>query len=153
MFSAVLHIHSVLRYVVLALILFTIIKSMMGLNSRKSFSKGDERLAFWAMLSVHIEFTVGLVLYFLSPIIKGAMSNMGASMGDTVTRFFLVEHFIGMLIALVLITVGRKKALKALTDQQKYKKLVVFFGVALFIIFISIPWPFMTAGLGRGWIS
>lgn len=153
MFPHILHIHSVLRYVVLALILISIFKSISGKKSRKIFGKSDEKLAFWSMLSLHIQFTIGLVLYFISPLIKGAMSDMGASMGNSITRFFLVEHFVGMLIAVALITIGRKKALKATTDTDKFKKIIVFFGIGLIVIFLSIPWPFMPSGLGRGWIS
>ncbi len=123
------------------------------MQTGKYFKKGDEKLAFWSMLSLHIQFTIGLVLYFISPMIKGAMSDMGASMGNSILRFFLVEHFVGMLIAVILVTIGRKKALKAPTDRQKFRKLFIYFGLALVIIFLSIPWPFMPAGMGRGWIS
>lgn len=153
MHQIILHLHSVLRYLVLILMLVAIVRSFLGINGRKGFGKADEKWAFWAMLSLHIQATLGIVLYVVSPIIKSAMQDMGAAMGNSVQRFFVVEHAVAMLLAVVLVTIGRKKALKALTDQQKHKKILIFFLLALVIIFLSIPWPFMPSGLGRGWVS
>jgi ABC-type dipeptide/oligopeptide/nickel transport system permease subunit len=65
-------------------------------------------------------------------------------------RFYGMEHFLGMIVAIVLVTIGRKIAEKQSTDLDKHKKIRTFYTIALVIIIASIPWPFRTA-LGGAW--
>jgi hypothetical protein len=55
-----------------------------------------------------------------------------------------------MLIAIVLITIGRGVSKKSIPDTVKQKKTFWFFLVALVIILASIPWPFRE-GIARPW--
>ena len=54
-----------------------------------------------------------------------------------------VEHWVMMLIAVVLVHVGYAMAKRAEASVDKFKKSAIFFTIALLIIFASIPWPFM----------
>jgi hypothetical protein len=66
-------------------------------------------------------------------------------MKDAATRFFAVEHFAGMLIAIILITIARGKA-----KVFNYKASSLLYLIALIIILVSIPWPFRE-GISRPW--
>ena len=72
-------------------------------------------------------------------------------MKNALLRFFAVEHLIGMLIAIILIHVGYSYSKKNIPDSVKHKRTLVFFGLALLVILISIPWPFRLVGSGRAW--
>lgn len=72
-------------------------------------------------------------------------------MANKVMRFFTIEHFTGMIIAIALVHVGKSMAKKNLPDTVKHKRTLIFFGLALLVILISIPWPFREVGAGRGW--
>ena len=72
-------------------------------------------------------------------------------MGMPVMRFFVVEHLLGMLIALVLGTLGHSLVKRATDDAVKYKRQFLFFGLALVIIIASIPWPFRPGFEAYGW--
>jgi predicted membrane channel-forming protein YqfA (hemolysin III family) len=88
-----------------------------------------------------LQLLTGLVLYFfLSPITKLAMSDFGAAMKNSDLRFYAVEHFAMMLIAVVLVHIGRAKSKKAKTDQGKFKIASIFFLIASIIMVVSIPW-------------
>jgi putative Ca2+/H+ antiporter (TMEM165/GDT1 family) len=83
----------------------------------------------------------GLILYFfLSPITKLAMSDFGAAMKDAGLRFYAVEHISMMLIAVVLVHIGRAKSKKAKTDSGKFKIATIFFLIALVLMLAAIPW-------------
>jgi len=71
------------------------------------------------------------------------IQNVGMSevMKNPVYRFWVVEHNIGMLIAIILITIGRGAAKKNISDQAKHKKSFWFFLIALILILASVPWP------------
>jgi hypothetical protein len=65
-------------------------------------------------------------------------------------RFFTVEHALIMIIAWILVHVGRSSVKRAVTDTSKHKKMLVFFGLAFLLILASIPWPFRTE-IARPW--
>ena len=69
-------------------------------------------------------------------------------MSDKMTRFLGVEHMVGMLIAIILITVGYKKIKAGETDGKKFKSMFSYYGIALLLILASIPWPFRFAQYG-----
>jgi len=78
-------------------------------------------------------------------------NGMGVVMKNAVMRYWVVEHFAGMLIAIVLITIGRGVAKKSIPDGSKFKRAFWLFLLALIIILATVPWPFRT-GVGRPWI-
>jgi hypothetical protein len=63
-------------------------------------------------------------------------------MKDTYTRFFSLEHGLLMIIALILVHVGRVSVKKAPTPAAKHKRTLLFFGLAIVLILAAIPWPF-----------
>jgi uncharacterized membrane protein len=69
-------------------------------------------------------------------------------MKDKFFRFYWVEHPVGMIIAILLITLGYGMAKKTVADEVKFKKAFYYFLIALLIILLSIPWP-MREFIGR----
>lgn len=136
------HAHSGIRWIVLILVVFAVVNALMKWKGNKSYTEKDRKLGFFSMLSMHIQFLIGLVLYFISP--KIMMS--GAAMKDPIARFFTVEHVLMMLIAIALITIGNSKAKKAVEDSIKFKKTFWFYLIGLLLMLVSIPWPFMKYG-------
>lgn len=148
--TGILHLHNIMRWVVLILLLVTIVKSASGMNGGKSFSSGDRKSALFLMISVDIQLLLGLYLYFTSAWgIKNIQNNgMGNVMKDSVGRFWAVEHIVGMLVAIILIHIGYSTVKKNIDDTAKFKKLFGFTLIAAIIIFATIPWPFR-AGIAR----
>ena len=97
---------------------------------------------------------MGLALYFFGPrgynAVKDA-ADMGAVMKEPFTRFFGVEHITGMLIAIILIHVGKAQARKRISDRAKHKRTLIFYLIALLLILATIPWPFRQIGAGSHW--
>ncbi|WP_233565959.1 MULTISPECIES: hypothetical protein [unclassified Flavobacterium] len=56
--------------------------------------------------------------------------------------FFGLLHIFLMLISIVLITIGSALAKRKAADEDKFKTMLLWFSIALLIIFIAIPWPF-----------
>ena len=146
MYSAFITIHSLLRWIVLLAGLAAVGRGVSGWSGRPWLPA--DRLTGRVFVGVlDLQFVIGLVLYVvLSPIVGAAMSNVGAAMRDSILRFFLVEHAAGMLVAVALAHVGNAKIKKAADDASRHRTAAVFFGLSLFIILLSIPWPGMPAG-------
>jgi len=142
MYNALLVSHNLLRWVVLILILVTIFKGFSGWSGSKTYTKGDDKLRLFSVLSVHIQLIIGIVLYFISPITKMFMNNFSDAVKDSSIRFFGMEHSIMMIIAVVLITIGSAKAKRKIEDKKKFRTLAIWFTIALLIMLASIPWEF-----------
>lgn len=136
------HAHSGLRWVVLILMLLAIVNSLISRN----YEKKHKMINLFAMISLHTQLLIGLGLYFYSDKVSFATGWMKTPM----FRFYGMEHLLGMIVAIVLVTIGRKIAEKQSTDIVKHKKIRTFYTIALVIIIASIPWPFRTA-LGGAW--
>jgi len=148
MYIGLLHLHSFLRWVILLLLVITIIMSLGGMTGKKPFTAGQKKLGLFLMIAAHTELLVGLYQWIVGPLGIKFLSQAG--MKDTVARFYGVEHITGMLIAIVLITIGRGVSKKAIPDADKQKKTFWFFLIALVIILVMIPWP-GRQGIGRPW--
>ncbi|HEX4374001.1 MAG TPA: hypothetical protein VHZ50_11920, partial [Puia sp.] len=144
--------HSILRWLLLILLVASIIKSFNGWQSKKVFTAGDRKLFLFTLITTHINFLVGLYLLFFGRfgIISAGKPDGVDVMKDKFFRFFWVEHPVGMLIAIVLITLGNAMAKKIVSDTTKFKKAFWFFFIALIIILATVPWPFRE--IGRPWI-
>jgi asparagine N-glycosylation enzyme membrane subunit Stt3 len=123
--------HSGWRYIVLILLVVAVLQAIMGWFGNKSYTEGNRKLNVFTLISAHVQFLFGLVLYFLSPLTKGPMS-------EGLFRYWKVEHLSMMLIAIILITVGNAKSKKVADAVQKHKKIAIFFGIALVLILVSI---------------
>ncbi len=75
---------------------------------------------------------------------------MGDAMKNSNLRFFTVEHWLLMIVALVVAHIGRSRAKKAADDKGKFKQAAIFFTIAMVLILLAIPWPFLSSGTGRG---
>jgi hypothetical protein len=152
MYPFLLTLHSILRWVVVILGVIAIIRGFAGWLGRKDWAATDDKLGLAFTISLDLQLLIGLVLYFFaSPITMGALQDMAAAMGNSVLRFFTVEHVFGMVIAIIVAHVGRALARRATTDAGKHKRAALFYLVSLLIVLVSIPWPFLPAGSGRPW--
>lgn len=152
MYIGLLHLHSFLRYILLFLIIFAIVRSVKGLLNKTTFNPTDNKIGLFLMITAHTQLLIGLFLYFISPFIQIAMvRGMGFAMKDAVIRFWAVEHIGGMVAAIALITIGRIITKKATNDNQKHKRSVIFYTLAFLLIMMLIPWPNLLVGEGRGW--
>lgn len=141
MYSFVLATHNIARWFVLIFGLLAIIMAFIGWFGKKEWKGLDDKLGLGFTISLDIQILLGFLLYFVfSPLTKVAFSDIGAAMGNTDLRFFLVEHMLMMIVALVLAHIGRSRAKKADTDVSKHKNAAIFYTIAMLLILAAIPW-------------
>lgn len=149
--TGLLHLHNLLRWVVLILLLISIFKSYTGGSSNRAFSPGDRKTWLFTMIAAHITLLLGLYQwligrYGLLSYVKPEGSSM---MKDPFLRFFQVEHPVSMLLAIVFITLGYGMSKKPVEDGVKFKKALRYFILALILILAAVPWPFRGDIIGR----
>ncbi|WP_258098030.1 hypothetical protein [Marinoscillum pacificum] len=137
MYTLFLHLHSVIRWIVLILALVLIIKSVIKGN----YGKLDNILSASFVGMMDLMFLLGLILYvFLSPITKTAFSDFGAAMSNSAIRFWAVEHIFVMIVAIAVAHIGRSKSKKATDSNKKFKFQLIFYGISLAAMLVGIPW-------------
>ena len=142
--TGLIHLHNFLRWLILILLLISIFKAYSGWQSKEAFKTGDKKIWLFTMISAHITLLLGLYQVALGRfgIFSTSLPEGTRVMKDTFFRFFWVEHPVGMIVAIVLITLGYGMAKKPVSDEVKYKKAFYYFLIALIVILASIPWPF-----------
>lgn len=151
MYSFLLHVHSVGRWIVLLLLLIAIFNSLVA--GKRPWIRTDARTGSILVIFADLMFLVGLALWYFGPRGYKYIESMGmkAVMKDSYMRFFAIEHISMMLVAIILIHIGKVQGKKAISDKAKHRRTVIFYLLALIIILISIPWPFRQIGAGSHW--
>ncbi len=129
-YTFVQHLHSGFRYIILVLFIYTILMAFIGWLAGRPYDNRNRLTNLFAMISAHTQLVIGIVLYCLSPLV----AFNSTTMKDPTTRYFTVEHWLMMLIALVLITIGHSKSKKLVLPQAKHKTIALFYTLALLII-------------------
>ena len=142
MYTSVQFIHSWWAYLTLFMVLIATLNALAGFFGNKEYQPKDFRLSLFALIVTHIQFLIGLLLFFVSPLgMKSISENgMGAIMKDSNLRLYAVEHPMVMILTVVFITIGYSKHKKKLVSKPKFKVLAIFYTIALVFILSRIPW-------------
>jgi hypothetical protein len=142
--TTLLVVHNVLRWAVLLFGLLTVINALTGFVKKRPFTESDNKSGLFFMISCDIQLLVGLLLYFNNGWFD-KLKNLGNYMKDPYSRFFTMEHMSMMVLAWILVHVGRAIVKKAATHTAKHKRMLLLYGTAFLLIIISIPWPIREA--------
>ena len=139
--DALVHGHSGLRWVALILLLVAIGRAFARKN-KGLYEQSDRMINMFAMVTLHIQLVLGLILYFTSPKVVFVEGWMKVSQA----RFYGLEHILMMVIAIALVTIGHGKAKRGTDPAKKHKAIAVWYTIALIIILAASPWPFRDLG-------
>ena len=123
--------HSYNRYLLLAALLFVLYRSISGWLGNKPYDKTDNAASAALLGLTHLQLILGLIMYFAT---SHYTTTAGLSMKDPWVRYFKAEHIAAMLIAVVLIQLGRTFSKKASDNTEKHKKVAIYTAIATLII-------------------
>lgn len=136
MYTGLQHAHSFIAYAALILLIVASINAMIGMSSNKQFKDSDRKIALFALIFTHVQLLVGIILYFVSPLVQ----SFSVAMKDSTLRLYALEHPLINLIAVILITIGFSKHKKAATDKAKFKSIAIMYAIGTLLILSRIPW-------------
>jgi uncharacterized Tic20 family protein len=139
MYTGLQHLHSYLAYLVLITIVVAIIVSFSAWLSGKPFTDKSRKLALPALITTHLQWLFGVVLYFVSPLGFNLFSTEGF-MSNAVTRLYAVEHPFTMILGVVLITIGFARAKRGKDAKKQHFSIWAFYLAGLILILSRIPW-------------
>ena len=137
--TGMLHLHNILRWVIIVLLLVTIYQAFAKKQAIKSSS-------LWLMITAHTMLLIGLYQFLLGRygILNTSLPEGVSLMKSSFFRFYWVEHPLLMFAAIALITVARGRA-----KVLNYKSAGWLLLSALIFIIVAVPWPFRGESIGR----
>jgi hypothetical protein len=141
--SILLLLHSVVRWLVLGSLSYSIYRAYQGYQQKLPFTRTDNQVRHWTATISHMQLLIGIIVYTQSATVKMLATGFANGNGHiTEPVFFGIIHITLMLLAIVIITAGSAMAKRKILAADKHHTQLIFFSVALAIIFIAIPWPF-----------
>jgi len=138
MYTGLLHLHSWLAYLVLLALVVCIVYAAIGAVAGREFTEKDRKIALVGMILTHVQFLIGLILYFVSPL--GLSNFSGEAMGDSLARLYMLEHPLINLIAVILITIGHGRAKRLTNSKVRFRNVYMFYAIGFILILSRIPW-------------
>lgn len=135
-----LALHNTLRWLVLLFAIVAFVRALKGVNGGVDYATGARRALSIFVMSVHLQFLLGVLLYVVSPLARRAMANMGATMQDPGLRYFVVEHPTLMLLAVIAATVTGVLARRGPDDTVQHRRAAIGIALSLGLILAGIPW-------------
>jgi hypothetical protein len=140
-YTVLLHTHNIFRWLVLLALVVSVVLAFSGWFGKKGWKKADNTSGLILTIIMDTQFLIGIILYaFVSPLTKAAFNNFGAAMKNADLRFYAVEHILIMIIALVLVHIGRAKTRKDIAPWKKHRTAAIFYGIGLILVLSAIPW-------------
>ena len=133
--------HSYWAYLVLVVLVMATFNALSKYFGDKEFDAKDFRISLFALIVMHIQLLLGIILYLASDYFS-VISDLGMKevMKNAVLRSNIIEHPTTMIIAVVLVTIGYSKHKKKLVSKPKFKMLAIFYTMALLLVLAKIPW-------------
>lgn len=152
--------HSVNRWMVLAMLLIAVTRGVRGWRTRAAWSPADARVGSLTTAVVDLQMLLGLLLYVLfSPYTRAAFADVATAITDDTLRFWLAEHGPVMIVAVALVHVGSTRSARGMSPDTAsasgdpdvrswsgHRTATIWFGAATLVILAAIPWPFLEYG-------
>jgi hypothetical protein len=142
--------HSLLRYGILLTVSVAAFAALRGYLTKGPIMVWERAIAIIAMVLCHVQLALGLVMYMMRW--EKLHKNFRDEPHSPVFRFWKYEHIGIMILAILLVTLGRTLSKRAHTEQGKQLRVAIFYLLGLLLMLWAIPWPFTNMGLGRGWL-
>jgi len=139
--------HNTMRWVVLILAIYALYRVYAGLFGKKEWSDADRKALSFYAIGMDVQLLLGLLLYFVleSRVVQqtwfsALTSNIGSIMGNSGLRFFAVEHFSVMLLAVILAHVATIMAKRGATSAKKFRNGAIYLTLSVLAVLAAIPW-------------
>lgn len=146
-YQILLTLHNLTRWAVLLLGVWALYRAYSGWFGRKSWTDVDRRSGVYFAAALGIQFILGALLYFVpNSLANRALGDFSSTVRDPQVRFFVLEHSVVMLVAVIVSNIGSAMARRAPTDLAKFRRAAIMFTITVVLVLVAIPWPFLSYG-------
>ncbi|NIS80537.1 MAG: hypothetical protein GTO14_10115 [Anaerolineales bacterium] len=139
-YSLLLFTHNLVRWLVLITAIWSLVGAYRGWFAKHPWTDSDRRAGLAFSIVYDVQLLLGLLLAFLSPLVRAALADPSAAMTSSELRFFLIEHIPVMVIGLAAVHITSALARKAPDDQGKHRRAAIGYTLATLLTLVAIPW-------------
>ena len=141
LYPFIVFLHGLNRWFVLLAVLWLLVTALSP-GVRRQSSASPVRTPYNVyLMTLRLQFLLGVVLLFISPVAQAAWADFGAAMANKGLRFFVVEHTAMMFVAIGLAEAGMARVVKATDGRTAARAALIFGTLSLLVILAAIPWP------------
>lgn len=138
MYIILKQLHSFTAYFAILFLVIAITWSFYGWFSKKNFTKTSKNIILLGLIGTHVQMLIGIVIYFVSPL--GLSNFSGEAMKNSLSRLYILEHPILMLLGIGLITYSYSKSKRNMNSHNKFRVIAIFYSLGLIAILLRVPW-------------
>jgi hypothetical protein len=138
MLSIVLFLHSILRWAVLLAAGWATLAAMQGGGAGRSWTRRARVPGVVLAAVADLQLLLGLALWL-------ALSPYAITRGIGSHYWSLAHPLLGITVV-VLVHVGSVLVRRRLDDGARWRTAARFYGAALAVALLAVPWPFMSSG-------
>ena len=136
----ILQLHSLSAILTMTIIFYTVLRFFFNALQNKIFTLLDLRIDLFTLIFCHIQFIIGIVLYFLSPKFKWWYNGLEEILENNEYFFYLVKHPLLNIFSILSITIGWSLFKKAKTNQKRFTRIGVFYLIGFLLILLATPY-------------
>ena len=141
MYPYVLGLHNIVRWVVLCTGPWAVYVVWRGWLQRRQWTQSEARATRFYLGALDLQFLLGFLLFAVfSPLTREGFRDFGGAMSDAPVRYFLLEHPLIMLFAIVCAHIGAIQVKRAGTDAERFQKASILYGLSLAAAVDFLPW-------------
>ena len=139
-FEWILQLHSLWAILTMTIIFYTVLRFFFNALQNKIFKLLDLRIALFTLIFCHIQFVIGIILYFLSPKFKWWYNGFEEILKNDEYFFYLVKHPLLNIFSILSITIGWSLFKKAKTNQKRFIRIGIFYLIGFLLILLATPY-------------
>ena len=139
-FEWILQLHSLWAILTMTIIFYTVLRFFFSALQTKIFKLLDLRIALFTLIFCHIQFVIGIILYFLSPKFKWWYNGLEEILENNEYFFYLVKHPLLNIFSILSITIGWSLFKKAKTNQKRFIRIGIFYLIGFLLILLATPY-------------
>ena len=134
-------IHSYWAYITILMVAIALVRVSHLFFLQSPLIPTNRKIPLFALIAVHIQFLLGIILYFTSPIVRQGLKDMSYAMKTPEIRLYIIEHPILMILSVAIITLGFKQIKNKSMEKRKLSwAQPVLYLLAFIFILSRIPW-------------
>ena len=139
-FEWILQLHSLWAILTMTIIFYSVLRFFFNALQTKIFKLLDLRIALFTLIFCHIQFVIGIILYFLSPKFKWWYNGFEEILKNDEYFFYLVKHPLLNIFSILSITIGWSLFKKAKTNQKRFIRIGIFYLIGFLLILLATPY-------------
>ena len=131
--------HTVISGTFLIIAVWLLGRSIRGIRKNLTYTHLDKLLSYGFIITLYLQLIFGLILFATPGAEDGSnYSNLDGALKMASKRFWPIEHIVLMLFALFIANIGLIFSNQSHKSKDKYKKILIYYAIAIFMIAISL---------------